>query len=57
MRATPPHPQRVFMQQRLGGLPGIGPIVLGVVSVWMLVAMVLAVRQALDFTTTWRAVL
>ena len=38
-----------------GGLPGIGPIVLGVVSVWMLVAMVIAVRQALDFTTTWRA--
>ena len=38
-----------------GGLPGIGPLVLGVVSVWMLVAMVVAVRQALDFTTTWRA--
>ena len=38
-----------------GGLPGIGPIVLSVVSVWMLIAMVIAVRQALDFTTTWRA--
>ena len=38
-----------------GGLPGIGPIVLGVVSVWMVIAMVIAVRQALDFTTTWRA--
>ena len=38
-----------------GGLPNIGPIVLGVVSVWMLIAMVIAVRQALDFTTTWRA--
>ena len=38
-----------------GGLPGIGSIVLSVVSVWMLIAMVIAVRQALDFTTTWRA--
>ena len=27
-----------------------------VVAIWMLVAMVVAVRQALDFTTTWRAV-
>ena len=39
-----------------GGVPVIGPLVLGVVSVWMLVAMVIAVRQALDYTTTWRAV-
>ena len=38
-----------------GGIPGIGPLVLGVVSVWMLVAMVIAVRQALDYTSTWRA--
>ncbi len=38
-----------------GGLPGIGPLLLGIVSVWMLVAMVIAVRQALDYTTTWRA--
>lgn len=38
-----------------GGLPGIGPLVLGVVSAWMLIAMVIAVRQALDYTSTWRA--
>jgi hypothetical protein len=38
-----------------GGIPGIGPLVLGVVSVWMLIAMVIAVRQALDYTSTWRA--
>ena len=38
-----------------GGLPVIGPLLLGIVSVWMLVAMVIAVRQALDYTTTWRA--
>lgn len=39
----------------LGGLPGIGPFLLVIVSVWMLVAMVIAVRQALDYTSTWRA--
>ncbi len=39
----------------LGGVPGIGPLLLAVVSVWMLVAMVIAVRQALDYTSTWRA--
>jgi hypothetical protein len=38
-----------------GGVPGIGPLLLFIVSVWMLVAMVVAVRQALDYTTTWRA--
>ena len=27
-----------------------------VVTVWMLVAMVVAVRQALDYTSTWRAI-
>jgi len=39
-----------------GGIPGVGPLVLAVVSIWMLVAMVVAVRQALDYTSTWRAV-
>ena len=39
----------------LGGVPGIGPVLLAIVSVWMLVAMVIAVRQALDYTSTWRA--
>ena len=34
----------------------MGPVVLFIVSVWMLVAMVTAVRQALDFTSTLRAV-
>ena len=40
----------------LGGLPGVGPLVLALVSVWMFVAMVVAIRQALDYTSTWRAV-
>ena len=30
-------------------------VVLVVASLWMLVAMVIAVRQALDYTSTWRA--
>ena len=40
----------------VGIVPGVGPLVLGIVSIWMLVAMVIAVRQALDYTSTWRAV-
>lgn len=40
----------------LGIIPGFsGPIFL-VASIWMLVAMVIAVRQALDYRSTWRAV-
>ena len=31
-------------------------IVFGISAVWMLVAMVIAVRQALDYTSTWRAI-
>ena len=37
-------------------IPGIGGIIFLVTSVWMLVAMVIAVRQALDYRSTWRAV-
>ena len=40
----------------LGIIPVLGPIVLIAVSVWMLVAMVIAVRQALDYRSTLRAV-
>ena len=40
----------------LGIVPGIAGIVFLVAGVWMLVAMVIAVRQALDYTSTWRAV-
>lgn len=42
---------------RIGGLlPGIGPLIVFAASVWMLAAMVVAVRQTLDYTSTWRAV-
>jgi hypothetical protein len=40
----------------LGIIPGLGLIVFLVASIWMLVAMVIAVRQALDYESTLRAV-
>jgi hypothetical protein len=40
----------------LGILPGATGIVYAIAGVWMLIAMVIAVRQALDYTSTWRAV-
>ena len=40
----------------LGALPVVGLVIFLVVSIWMLVAMVVAVRQALDYTSTWRAI-
>jgi hypothetical protein len=39
-----------------GILPGIGAIVYALSTVWMLVAMVIAIRQALDYKSTARAV-
>lgn len=42
---------------RIGGIiPGIGPLIVLVASLWMLAAMVVAVRAALDYTSTWRAI-
>ena len=40
----------------LGIVPGLGKMVFSVASIWMLVAMVIAVRQALDYKSTLRAV-
>ncbi len=40
----------------VGVIPGLGQVVFAVAGVWMLIAMVIAVRQALDYTNTWRAV-
>ena len=40
----------------LGIIPGLAEIVFLVASIWMLTAMVIAVRQALDYVSTWRAV-
>ncbi|GAB4389105.1 MAG: hypothetical protein Kow0025_12400 [Thermodesulfovibrionales bacterium] len=40
----------------LGVIPGLTGFVFMAASVWMLVAMVIAVRQALDYQSTWRAI-
>jgi hypothetical protein len=40
----------------LGVIPLLGGIVVLVASIWMFVAMVIAVRQALDYKSTWRTV-
>ncbi|MFW6284588.1 MAG: YIP1 family protein [Desulfosalsimonas sp.] len=40
----------------LGIIPGVQSIVFVAAGIWMLVAMVIAVRQALDYHSTWRAV-
>ncbi|UCD85784.1 MAG: YIP1 family protein [Deltaproteobacteria bacterium] len=40
----------------LGIIPGLAEIVFLVAGIWMLVAMVIAVRQALDYASTWRAI-
>ncbi|MFQ6618180.1 MAG: YIP1 family protein [Fidelibacterota bacterium] len=39
-----------------GIIPGLTGIIFSVAAVWMLVAMVIAVRQALDYTGTLRAI-
>jgi hypothetical protein len=39
----------------LGVIPVIGGIINFVIGIWMLVAMIIAVRQALDYKSTWRA--
>jgi hypothetical protein len=40
----------------LGVVPGLAILVNLVASVWMLIAMVIAVRTALDYRSTWRAI-
>ena len=40
----------------LGIIPGLTGLVFSVAGIWMLAAMVIAVRQALDYTSTWRAI-
>lgn len=40
----------------LGAIPFLAKPVFMVTGIWMLVAMVIAVRQALDYKSTWRAV-
>jgi hypothetical protein len=49
--ASAPGLLRIF-----GVIPGVGLTIYAVASMWMLVAMVVAVRQALDYRSTGRAV-
>lgn len=50
--ASAPGLIRVF-----GVFPGVEKLVFPVATVWMLVAMITAVKQALDYKATWRAVI
>lgn len=38
-------------------VPALGPIIYFAAEIWVLVAIVIAIRQALDYTSTWLAVL
>lgn len=40
----------------VGIIPVIGPLLNFIIAIWMLIAFVIAVRQALDYTSTGRAV-
>lgn len=40
----------------LGIIPMLGVVVNFIVGIWMLASMIIAVRQALDYKSTWRAV-
>lgn len=40
----------------VGIIPGIGGLLVIACDVWMLAAMIVGVRQALDYDSTWRAV-
>ena len=40
----------------LGIIPGLGAIVFFAAGIWMFITMIIAVRQALDYTSTLRAV-
>jgi hypothetical protein len=40
----------------LGIIPGMQSIIFPIAAIWMLVAMVIAVRQALDYNSTLRAI-
>ena len=36
-------------------IPIFSPVIVAIAGVWWWIAMVIAVRQALDYTSTWRA--
>ena len=40
----------------VGFIPVAGPIVFGLAAIWHLFTMIVAIRQALAYTSTWRAI-
>ena len=40
----------------LGFIPVVGLTLFVVAAIWQLIAMIIAIRQALDYTSTWRAI-
>lgn len=40
----------------LGIIPFVSGLIFFIISIWMLAAMIVAVKQALDYKSTWRAV-
>jgi hypothetical protein len=40
----------------LGIIPALGGLIVLLCNIWMLATMIVAVRQALDYSSTWRAV-
>jgi hypothetical protein len=40
----------------LGAVPALGSVIYGLATAWMFVAMIIAIRQALDYKSTGRAV-
>ena len=40
----------------LGIVPLIGPFIFSMASIWVIVTTIIAIRQALDYTSTWRAI-
>ena len=48
--------QTPLVLQVFAFIPGVGGVVVIIANIWRLAAMVVAVRQALDYESTWRAV-
>ena len=53
---TPGFPASPGPRRVLGVIPVLGGIIMPAVTIWMLIAMIIAVRQALDYKSTGRAV-
>lgn len=44
------------MLKIFGIVPVIGPVIFSLATIWQLIAVIIAIRQALDYTSTWRAI-